>query len=103
MDHEEEEMNKSRLAVCHSVWFPKIPVLLIMVVIALATANRVVAQGGADIPLQFKMIGKFFDPEKDKSAGGVNAFTVNVQKKTWIFDIESSHIIGLILLSQVFQ
>lgn len=84
-------MNENRLTVCQSVWFPRILITLILVLTALGTANRAVAQGGADMPLQFKMIGKFHDPDKDKNAGGVNAFTVNVLKKTWIFDIESSH------------
>jgi len=43
------------------------------------------------MPIQFKMIGRFHDPGKDKNAGGVNTFTVNILKKTWIWDIESSH------------
>ena len=84
-------MNENRLTVCQSVWFPRISILLILVLTSLGTANRAAAQGRTDMPLQFKMIGKFYDPEKDKNAGGVNAFTVNVLKKTWIFDIESSH------------
>ena len=84
-------MNDNRLTVCQSAWFPRILILLVLVLTALGTTNRAVAQGGADMPLQFKMIGKFYDPEKDENAGGVNAFTVNVLKKTWIFDIESSH------------
>ena len=84
-------MNHSRRTVCQSVWIPMILITLILVVSALGASNRAVAQGGGDMPLQFKMIGKFYDPEKDKDAGGVNAFTVDVLKKTWIFDIESSH------------
>lgn len=84
-------MNDNRVAVCQSAWFPRILILLVLVLTALGTTKRAVAQGGADMPLQFKMIGKFYDPEKDKDAGGVNTFTVNVLKKTWIFDIQSSH------------
>ena len=83
-------MNDNRLTVCQSSWFPRILILLVLVLTALGTTNRAVAQGGGDMPLQFKMIGKFYDPAKDKDAGGVNAFTVNILKKTWIFDIESS-------------
>ena len=100
-------MNENRLPVCQSLWFSKSLILLVLVLIALGTANRAVAQGGADMPLQFKMIGKFYDPEKDKNAGGVNAFTVNVLKKTWIWDIESSHTLqggalGSTVLKQIY-
>ena len=84
-------MNENRLTACQFVWFPRILILFVVVLTSLGTANRAAAQAGTDMPLQFKMIGKFYDPEKDKNAGGVNAFTVNVLKKTWIFDIESSH------------
>jgi hypothetical protein len=91
MHSEEVKMNENRLAVCQSVWLPRVLITLIPVLTVLGTANRVVAQGGADMPLQFKMIGKFHDPDKEENAGGVNAFTVNVLKKTWIFDIESSY------------
>ena len=53
------------------------------------------------------MIGKFYDPEKDKNAGGVNAFTVNILQKTWIWDIESSHTLqggalGSTVLKQIY-
>jgi hypothetical protein len=84
-------MNENRLTVCQSLRFPRVLILLVLVLTSLGTAKRTTAQGRMDMPLQFKMIGKFYDPEKDKNAGGVNAFTVNVLKKTWIFDIESSH------------
>ncbi len=91
MHSEGAKMNENRLTACQYAWFPRILILLVLVLSALGTANRAVAQGGADMPLQFKMIGKFYDPEKEKNAGGVNAFTVNILKKTWIWDIESSH------------
>jgi len=84
-------MNENRLTVCQSVWFSSFLILLVLVLTALGTANRAAAQAGAEMPLQFKMIGKFHEPEKDKNVGGVNAFTVNILKKTWIWDIESSH------------
>lgn len=107
MHSEEAKMNENRLTVCQSVWFPRILVLLVLGLTALGAANRAVAQGPTVMPLQFKMIGEFHDPEKDKNAGGVNAFTVNVLKKTWIFDIESSHTLqggalGSTVLKQIY-
>ena len=100
-------MNENRLTVCQSVWFLRTLIALILVLTALGTANRAVAQGRTDMPLQFKMIGKFYDPAKDKDAGGVNAFTVNILKKTWIWDIESSHTLqggalGSTVLKQIY-
>ena len=99
-------MIENRLTVCHSVWFRMILLLSVLGVAALGSVNSAVAQG-PDMPLQFKMIGKFYDPEKDKNAGGVNAFTVNVLKKTWIWDIESSHTLqgsalGSTVLKQIY-
>ena len=90
MHFEEAKMNSYRRTACQFAWFQRILILFALGIAALGSARVVVAQG-PDMPLQFKMIGKFYDPEKDKNAGGVNAFTVNVLKKTWIFDIESSH------------
>ncbi len=84
-------MKVNRRTVRRSVWFPRILIALVLVLTALGTASRSVAQSPPAMPLQFKIIGQFYDPEKDKNAGGVNAFTVNVLKKTWILDIESSH------------
>jgi len=43
-----------------------------------------------DMPLQFRMTGKFYDPEKDKDAGGMHAFKVMVDEKKWIFDVEKA-------------
>jgi hypothetical protein len=90
MESKEAEMNENRLIVCHSVWFPWILILFVLLLTSLGTVNRAAAQARTDMPLQFKMIGKFYDPERDRNAGGVNAFTVNVLKKSWTFDIESS-------------
>ena len=100
-------MNENGRNVCRSVWFQMTLTTLILVLTALGTTNKALAQAGPDMPLQFKMIGQFYDPEKDKNAGGVNAFTVNVLKKTWIFDIESSHTLqggalGSTVLKQIY-
>lgn len=84
-------MKENRRPVCQSAWFVRTLLVLLLVLTPLATVNRSVAQPPPDMPLQFKMIGEFYDPEKDPEKGGVNAFTVNVEKRTWIFDIESSH------------
>ena len=84
-------MNTQRTAVHPSVWFLGALITLILLLTALGLASRSVAQPPSDMPLQFKIIGKFYDPEKDKNAGGVNSFAVNVFKKKWILDIESSH------------
>ena len=84
-------MNENRRAVCQALRFPRVLILLVLVLTSLGVANRAAGQGRTDMPLEFKMIGKFYDPGKDKNAGGVNAFTVNVLKRTWILDIESSH------------
>lgn len=100
-------MNENRPTVWQSLWFSRIPILLVLVLTAVGTANQALAQAGAVTPFQFKMIGKFYDPEKDKNAGGVNAFTVNILKKTWIWDIESSHTLqgsalGSTVLKQIY-
>ena len=85
------EMKENRRGVCQSERFPRILIVLALILTALGTASRCVAQAPSDTPLKFKIIGRFYDPEKDKTAGGVNAFTVNILKKTWILDIEDSH------------
>jgi hypothetical protein len=82
-------------------------VAFVLGIVAFGTATKTLAQGGPDVPLQFKMIGQFYDPAKDKTAGGVNAFTVNVKQKQWILDIESSHtlqgsMLGSSVLKQIY-
>jgi hypothetical protein len=66
-----------------------IPFLFVLGVFALGSVNEAEAQG-PDQPLQFKMTGKFYEPQKHKSVGGVHSYTVNVLQKQWVFDIESS-------------
>ncbi len=84
-------MTRHREADCPSISFPAVLTAVFLILSALGVASRADAQPPPDMPIQFKIIGKFYDPEKDKNAGGVNSFTVNVLKKTWILDIESSH------------
>jgi len=63
--------------------------VLILVVAGPGTAGKSFAQPMApDQPLHFRLVGAFYDPEKDPNAGGVNAYTVSVEEKNWIFDIE---------------
>jgi hypothetical protein len=63
--------------------------VLILVLTALGTAGKSFAQPMApDQPLHLRLVGEFYDPQKDPNAGGVNAYTVSVEEKKWIFDIE---------------
>jgi hypothetical protein len=83
-------MRETRRLGLQRLWVSKALVLFIPALGALAVTGRSLAQG-PDMPLQFKMIGAFYDPEQDPKKGGVNAFSVNIENKIWIFDIESSH------------
>jgi len=79
---------------------------LSVVTLVLGPAGRSAAQG-PDMPLQFKIVGEFHDPQQDKDAGGVNAFTVNILKKTWILDIDNSYtqqggVLGSTVLKQIY-
>jgi hypothetical protein len=63
--------------------------VIILIWTALGTAGDSFAQPiGSDQPLHFRFVGKFYDPDKDPDAGGVNAYTVSVEDKKWILDIE---------------
>ena len=63
--------------------------VLILTLTSLGTAGKSFAQPMAsDQPLHFRLVGEFYDPEKDPNAGGVNAYTVSVEERKWIFDIE---------------
>ena len=81
-------------------------VLTVVTLLLVATPGRSAAQG-PDMPLQFKIVGEFHDPQQDKDAGGVNAFTVNILKKTWILDIDNSYtqqgaVLGSSVLKQIY-
>lgn len=90
MTIQETEMKENLRSIRQTLWLFRVLGLLVPVIAALAVADRSLAQG-PEMPLQFKMVGAFHDPEQDPEVGGVNAFTVNIEKKTWIFDIDSSH------------
>ncbi len=97
---------KPKAVIRSSFWWWGL-LFLTLVISVLALTGRSIAQTSADMPLQFKFIGKFYDPEIDENAGGVNRFTVNVLKKTWILDIESSHTLegtalGSSILKQIY-
>lgn len=73
----------------------------------LATVSIASGQGGADMPLQFKIQGEFYDPQKDPDAGGVNRFEVNVEDKKWILNIERADtlqgdMLGSSVLKQIY-
>lgn len=77
-------MNKKKGSLCIA---PSILAPLLALAL-LAMASTSFGQPGPDFPLQFKMKGEFYDPQKDPNAGGVNRFEVNVEDKKWILDIE---------------
>jgi len=104
MHSEETQMNENRRTIRPSVWFPTILIALVLGLDLFASVKSAVAQ---DMPLQFKMTGQFLEPNKEEKPGGVNAFTVNVLNKTWIWDIESSHtlqgsMLGSTVLKQIY-
>ena len=75
----------------------------LLILAALGVANPSMAQMGPEVPLQFKIIGKFYSPGKEAQTG-VNAFEVNILKKTKILDVVSSHTLeGTMLGSTVLQ
>ena len=93
-------MNKKQGSLCIA---PSILVPLLALAL-LAMASTSFGQAGPDFPLQFKMKGEFYDPQKDPNAGGVNRFTVNVEDKEWILDIERADALqGSILGSSVLK
>ena len=87
--------------------FETITVFMI-VLISLGTAGKSFGQRmGRDQPLHFRLAGEFHDPEKDPNAGGVNAYTVSVEEKKWIFDIERADALfgaaqGLSVLNKIY-
>ena len=75
--------------------------LLVFTVLGIAAPSM--AQMGPEVPLQFKIIGKFYSPGKEEQAG-VHAFEVNILKKTMILDVVSSHTLeGTMLGSTILQ
>ena len=85
-----------------------VPFSMILAVIALGvllgSVKSVIAQ---DMPIQFKMTGQFLEPNKEKKPGGVNAFTVNVLKKTGVVDIDRADtlqgsMLGTTVLKQIY-
>ena len=80
--------------------------IALAITIVLGAAGRSAAQG-PNMPLRFKMVAEFHDPHKDQDAGGVNAFTVNILRKTWIVDIHESYmqqggVLGTTVLQQIY-
>jgi len=66
-------------------------VIAVLTIVGWVFAGKSLAQAPlADMPLQFRFIGEFYDPDKDDEKGGVNAFTVTVGRKKWILDVEKA-------------
>lgn len=88
-------------------WSPlRTLVVTLFVLTVLGTAGPATAQMGPEIPLQFKIIGKFYAPGQEKETG-VHAFEVNILKKTRILDVVSSHtlegsMLGSSVLNQMY-
>jgi len=90
--------NREYLCIGPSILAPLLAVTL------LAMASTAFGQGLAAMPLQFKMKGEFYDPQKDPNAGGVNRFEVNVEDKKWILNIERADTLqGAVLGSSVLK
>jgi hypothetical protein len=97
-------MNENHRTVFRSVQFPA---LLILLVLGLTLSGSVKSAFAQDMPIQFRMTGQFLEPSKDKKPGGVHAYTVNVLKKTWIFDIDRADVLqgsmlGTTVLRQIY-
>ena len=78
-------MNVIRRTARRSAPSSMIMALLVPTLALFMVVTNVMAQ---DMPIQFKMTGQFLEPSKEEKVGGVNAFTVNVLKKTWVWDID---------------
>ena len=96
-------MNEQQGSLPRATWI----IVNLLSLTLLATASIAFGQGGPDMPLQFKMKGEFYDPQKDPNAGGVNRFEVNVEDKKWILNIERADtlqggMLGSSVLKQIY-
>jgi len=62
-------------------------VICILVLVTLATPGTSIAQR-VNVPIQFKITGKFYEPEQKPERGSANSFTAKVENKQWRLDIE---------------
>jgi len=81
-------MKGSHGSVRHRLGYSGTTIVGILVLVTLAAPGASIAQRAPDIPMQFKIRGEFYDPQRDREKGGVNSFTANVESRQWILDIE---------------